>query len=77
MKYFHGTSSKKKGQLILKEGILPDLSLTQGIAKPVEGMVYLTTNLDYAIIYLKPGKEYCSWCLEKRLLNSLKLINKI
>lgn len=52
MKYFHGTPREIQGLKVLQEGLLPDLSTTQGVAKPVAGRVYLSKNIDYAIIYL-------------------------
>ena len=55
MKFYHGTPTHKQAQTVLKEGIQPDLSETQGLARPVEGRIYLSSNLDYAIIYLLGG----------------------
>jgi hypothetical protein len=51
--YYHGTSKDKFGKSILKKGINPP-NLTvkkKGLLTPVEGKVYITPNLKYALIY--------------------------
>lgn len=56
MKFFyHGTNSESKALKILQEGICPDLSETQGLARPVDGHIYLAKNLKEAIPYLLGG----------------------
>ena len=52
---FHGTSSESKGLNIIQEGIRPDLSETQGLARPVDGRVYLATNIKESLPYLLGG----------------------
>ena len=51
--YYHGTSTDNFGQGILKKGINPpDLTTKKkNNLTPVEGMVYITPNLEYALIY--------------------------
>jgi hypothetical protein len=50
--YYHGTDNDKAAQGILKKGISPpDLVTRKGLLRPVEGKVYITTNLEYATIY--------------------------
>jgi len=51
--YYHGTSKDKFGEGILKKGINPpDLTTKKkNNLTPVEGMVYITPNLEYALIY--------------------------
>lgn len=72
MKFFyHGTNSEIKALKILQEGILPDLSQTQGLARPVDGHIYLATNLKEAIPYLLGGAMAghdlpAEWILESR-----------
>lgn len=54
--YYHGTDSDKAAQGILKKGISPpDLTTRKGYLRPVEGKVYITTNLEYATIYAIGG----------------------
>lgn len=49
--YYHGTSAQNIDSYI-KNGITPpDLSKRKGLLKPVEGRVYITKSLKYAIIY--------------------------
>lgn len=52
---YHGTPSEARAKGIILEGIQPNLSTTEGLAKPVDGCVYLTVNLRYALIYLLGG----------------------
>lgn len=56
-KYYHGTTTYKNAQNIIKEGIKPpDISLKEGNKfQPIGNKVYLTTNLSYAIIYAIGG----------------------
>lgn len=51
--YYHGTSKDKLAQGILKKGINPpDLTTKKKTnLTPVEGKVYITSNLEYALIY--------------------------
>ena len=50
--YYHGTDSEKAAKGILRKGISPpDLTTRKGLLRPVEGKVYITTNLEYATIY--------------------------
>lgn len=50
--YYHGTSTLSAGKSIIEHGITPpDLSDRKGKLKPIDGKVYLTKNLRYAIIY--------------------------
>ena len=51
-KWYHGTSTQKAADGIMKEGLKPpDLTNRHGWLKPVEGRVYLTEDLAYALIY--------------------------
>lgn len=52
MNFYHGTPSEKRALNILKEGIHPNLSETQGLSRPVDNHVYLSKNMEYAVIYL-------------------------
>lgn len=52
MKLYHGTPIEARAKSIISDGIKPDLSTTEGLSRPVDGMVYLSKNLEYAIIYL-------------------------
>ena len=50
--YYHGTETDKAAQGILKKGISPpDLITRHGLLRPVEGKVYITPDLEYALIY--------------------------
>jgi hypothetical protein len=50
--YYHGTSTDKAAQGILKNGIQPpDLVNKKGQLTPVEGKTYLTSDLSYATMY--------------------------
>jgi len=50
--YYHGTSTDKSAEGILKNGIsVPDLTLRRGLLRPMEGKVYITPNIKYAYIY--------------------------
>jgi len=49
--YYHGTDTKAKADKIWREGIKPDLADYEGLGRPIEGRVYITRNLDYAIPY--------------------------
>lgn len=51
--YYHGTSTDQAGNSILKKGINPpDLSIgKKNQLTPVMGKVYITPNLEYALIY--------------------------
>ena len=50
--YYHGFSHEKSLQGILAHGIQPpDLSDRSGNLRPVEGKVYITPHLEYAITY--------------------------
>ena len=54
--YYHGTATEKAGQGILKHGITPpDLTDRKGKLKPIDGRVYLTHKLEYALVYLLQG----------------------
>jgi hypothetical protein len=53
--FYHGTPLESRGQNIILDGIKPDLSTTEGLARPVDGHVYLSINLRYALIYLLGG----------------------
>jgi len=54
--YYHGTSQKKAAQGILRKGISPpDLTTRKGLLRPLEGKVYITTNLRYSLIYALEG----------------------
>ena len=53
--YYHGTSNGRKALSIIENGILPDLSKTQGIARPVEGRIYASAILSNALPYLLGG----------------------
>lgn len=57
--YYHGTDTDKAAQGILKKGISPEFLYTgktsKGLLKPVEGRVYITTNIEYATIYAIGG----------------------
>jgi hypothetical protein len=53
--FYHGTSDEMSGASILKEGILPDLSKSQGLARPVDGRIYMATNIKDSIPYLLGG----------------------
>jgi len=50
--YYHGTPKAKNAIGIYERGIeIPDLTLRKGKLKPVEGKVYITPDIQYAIIY--------------------------
>lgn len=54
--YYHGTKFFASAQSILKNGIHPpDLSKRSGYLKPVEGKVYITDDIGYAIMYAIGG----------------------
>jgi len=55
--YYHGTQSAKVAKSIMRRGIEPpDLSLRPDSAmRPVQGRVYLTPRIDYAIAYVLGG----------------------
>lgn len=54
--YYHGTPSSRAGKSILRSGIEPpDLSTRRGPLRPVDGKVYLTSDLSYGIIYALGG----------------------
>lgn len=54
--YYHGTSSEKAAKGILNKGISPpDLTSRHGLTKPIEGKVYITTDLRYALVYALEG----------------------
>lgn len=54
--YYHGTSIEKNGLNILNKGIQPpDLTNRKGKLKPVEGKVYITSELRKAVIYTIGG----------------------
>lgn len=54
--YFHGTSKEEYALSIIENGIVPpDLTLRKGNLRPVEGKVYITPKLTYAIIYCLGG----------------------
>jgi hypothetical protein len=54
--YYHGTETDKAAQGILRKGISPpDLVTRKGLLRPIEGKVYITTNLEYALIYAIGG----------------------
>lgn len=69
-KFYHGTSIEARAQKILQEGIRPDLSTTEGLARPVAGCVYLSLNLRYSIIYLLGGDMLGSTLPESWLAES-------
>jgi hypothetical protein len=51
-KWYHGTSKESNAKKIMEEGLQPpDLTDRHGWLKPVEGRVYLTEDLSYALIY--------------------------
>lgn len=51
-KWYHGTSKETDAKKIMEEGLKPpDLTNRHGWLKPVEGRVYLTEDLAYALIY--------------------------
>lgn len=54
MDYYHGTDNRASAEGILQKGIQPqDIELgKEDFLTPVEGKVYLTPNLDYALIYV-------------------------
>ena len=55
-KYYHGTSKQEAAEGIMKDGLQPpDLTNRHGWLKPVEGRVYLTEDLAYALIYAIGG----------------------
>ena len=55
--YYHGTPPEKAGKAILRTGIEPpDLTTRGGAYRPVEGKVYLTPHLAYAILYTFGGQ---------------------
>ena len=71
--YYHGTDNDKAAKKILKKGIQPPEVVYQTLMSPVKGKVYLTPDLEYALIYsiranmigrelpssfIKPGTEY-------------------
>lgn len=51
--YYHGTSKEEAGKSIIKsrEIIPPDLKNREGKLRPIEGRVYLTSDLKYSVIY--------------------------
>lgn len=51
--YYHGTDSEEAAKAILQNGIQPpDLSIRKNsMLRPIQGKVYLTPNIQYAIIY--------------------------
>lgn len=55
--YYHGTDNDKFAKSILSKGIQPpDLSIgKKSMLTPVEGKVYITPNLEYALIYAIGG----------------------
>jgi hypothetical protein len=53
--YFHGTSNEANARMIMKEGILPDISKTQELARPVDGRIYAAVHLKDAIPYMLGG----------------------
>lgn len=57
--YYHGTSTQRAAKGIMSKGISPNEILTQdqakGFLKPVQGKVYITTNIRYALIYALGG----------------------
>lgn len=54
--YYHGTSTYSNIESIIKTGINPpDLSNRKGYLRPVEGKVYITSSLNYAVIYALGG----------------------
>lgn len=54
--FYHGTKSKKAAESIMRSGIQPpDLTDRSGDLRPMEGKVYLTDDLKYAIIYAIGG----------------------
>jgi hypothetical protein len=53
--YYHGTDDERAALAIIKDGILPDKSKTVGLARPIDGRVYLTVNLEYALAYTLGG----------------------
>lgn len=54
--YYHGTSYSKAAKSIMKNGILPpELSQAKGFLTPVQGKVYITTDIRYALIYALGG----------------------
>lgn len=53
--FYHSTASETAAIGIIKEGILPDLSKTQGLARPVEGRVYMAKHLKDTLPYLLGG----------------------
>jgi hypothetical protein len=54
--FYHGTSSTLSAKAILRKGLQPpDLGGRKGHLTPVNGMVYLTPSLGYAMIYAAGG----------------------
>ena len=50
--YYHGTSSTQAGENIIKQGLkAPDIVGRKAKMTPIEGKVYMTPHLEYAIIY--------------------------
>jgi hypothetical protein len=54
--FYHGTSSTKLAKSILKNGLQPpELAGRKSFLTPVQGMVYLTPDISYALIYAAGG----------------------
>lgn len=53
--FYHGTRNEEAAKGIQSKGLLPDQVVSKGFLKPVEGKVYITPSIRYALIYALGG----------------------